>query len=87
MDFQTLLNSLTQPTYQAFKRAIETGKWPNGLPLTAEQKSTCIQAVIAFEEKHMADTERTGYVPPKPHTHCGGEGDVAEPEEQAIRWQ
>lgn len=88
MDFQTLLHSLNPSTYHAFKRAIEIGKWPNGQALTREQTSLCMQAVIAYEEKNSADVEKTGYVPPKPHSHCGGEGEVALPdEEQALRWR
>ncbi len=87
MDFQALLNSITPEIYQNLKRAIELGKWPDGQKLSAEQKEHCMQAVIAYEQQHLPPEEHTGYIPPKPHEHCGGEGDVAEPEEKPVKWQ
>lgn len=88
MDFKELLNSITPEVYENMKTAIELGKWANGEKLTHEQKETCMQAVIAYEHKNIPEDQRTGYIPPKPHTHCGGEGDVAEPEEEKpLKWQ
>lgn len=86
MNINDLLNSITPDIYDNLKRAIELGKWPNGEKLTAEQKEHCMQAVIAYELKHKPEQERTGYIPPKSHSHCGGEGEVAEAEEKPLKW-
>lgn len=86
MNFEDLLNSITPDIYANLKQAIEIGKWPNGDKLSVEQKESCLQAVIAYELKNVPEQERTGYIPPKPHVHCGGDGDIAEPEEKPLKW-
>ncbi|WP_345415751.1 YeaC family protein [Halioxenophilus aromaticivorans] len=83
-DNQNLLESLTPEIVQNFRRAIEIGKWPNGVALTKEQKATCMQAVIAYEAKHLPPEQRTGYVPPK--QPCADEHSHA-PSETPLKWQ
>ncbi|GAA5316629.1 MAG: YeaC family protein [Candidatus Pelagadaptatus aseana] len=88
MDIKQLLESITPDIYENLKTAIELGKWADGRKLDQEQKELCMQAVIAYEQMHVPAEERTGYIPPKSHSHCGGEGDVAEPEgEKPLKWQ
>lgn len=87
MDFQQMLDNITPEIYQSLKRAIELGKWPDGKLATKEQKQMCMQAVIAYETKHLPEDQHTGYIPPKPHQHCGGSGDVSEPEEKPLQWK
>lgn len=60
--FEKLLATLTPELVAAFRRAIETGKWPDGRRLSDEQRSTCMQAVIAWEHRHLPESERTGYI-------------------------
>ncbi len=86
MNYQDLLKSLTPDIYNRLKSAVELGKWPDGRALTPEQRQQCLEAVIAYEHQHIAPEERTGYIPPKPHTHCGGEGEVADAE-QPVKWR
>ncbi|ROQ20013.1 hypothetical protein EDC38_0606 [Marinimicrobium koreense] len=86
MNYQDLLNSLTPEVYENLKRAVELGKWPDGRVVTPEQRQHCMEAVIAYEHKHLPPEQHTGYIPPKPHTHCGGEGEVAEAE-QPLKWK
>ncbi|MCV6604844.1 MAG: YeaC family protein, partial [Porticoccaceae bacterium] len=83
-DFQQLLNNITPDIYQNLKRAVELGKWPDGNPLTAEQKELCMQAVIAYECKHLPPQERSGYVPPKP-TDC--DTDLSLDESETLKWK
>lgn len=64
MDFQQLLNSITPAIYQQLQKAVETGKWPDGRTISQEQRSLCMQAIIAYDQS-KPETERTGYVPPK----------------------
>jgi uncharacterized protein len=84
MNLQQLLSSLTPEIYENLRRAVELGKWPDGRSLTAEQKELCMQAVIAYEHNNLPPEEHTGYIPPKPHSHCGGDGDDDEP--KPLKW-
>ena len=74
-DLQDLLDNITPDVYEALKRAVELGKWPNGVRLTAEQRETCLQAVIYYDGRFKPTNERVGYIQPKEHEHCGSEGD------------
>ncbi|MCQ3830802.1 YeaC family protein [Microbulbifer elongatus] len=76
-----LLKALNPQIVGSLKRAIELGKWPNGVALTAEQKSLCGEAVAHWEQRHAAPTERVGYVPPKA-TPCADKPDS----EEAVTW-
>jgi uncharacterized protein YeaC (DUF1315 family) len=64
MDLKQLLDSITPEIYQRFQTAVEIGKWPDGRELSEEQKSLCMQAIIAYDQRNP-EAERTGYVPPK----------------------
>ncbi len=65
MNIEELSSALNPEIYERFKTAIELGKWPNGDILSKEQKQICIQAIIAYEHKHVKHEERTGYLPSK----------------------
>lgn len=86
MNVNDLINQMTPDIVGNLKTAIELGKWPNGEKLTPEQREHCMQAVIAWELKNLPPEQRTGYVPPKNHDHCGGDGEVAEPEDKPLKW-
>lgn len=62
MEFQRLIDSINPEIHRNLLRAIEIGKWPDGRALTAEQRELCLQAVIAYEAKHVTETERTGFI-------------------------
>lgn len=62
MDKQTILASLTPEIVERFRSAIEISKWPDGRPLTPEQRETCMQAVMIWEHEHLPPTERTGFI-------------------------
>ena len=64
-EFDKLIGQLTPEIYTNMKRAVEIGRWPDGRRVTPEQRETCMQAVIAWEMKHLPEEERTGYVPRK----------------------
>jgi hypothetical protein len=88
MNLQQLLSSITPDIYQNLRRAVELGKWPDGNLLTSEQKALCMQAVIAYEYKNLPPDQHTGFIPPKAHSHCGGEGEVAgkDDEPKPLKW-
>jgi len=88
MDYQQLLKTLTPDIYENLKRAVELGKWPNGEPLTPEQRETCLQAVIAWDAMHKPEQERVGYIHTEKHDHCGdgGDHDHDHDEPRPIKW-
>ena len=83
MDYNTLIETLSPEIYQKLMRAVELGKWPDGRPLTAEQRETCMQAMIAWGKLHLPEEERIGYI------DLGHKaGDVcADPEPTPLNWR
>ena len=76
--FDDLIAAMTPEVCDNMRRAIETGKWADGRPLTREQREACLQAVIAWEARNLPEEERTGYM----EQQCKS-GDEA-PEEQPV---
>lgn len=77
--FFRVVDSLTPEIYERLKRAVETGKWPNGESLTGTQRETALRAVLAWNRKHAAeDGDRIGEIPAPEHTHCGSGSDESE---------
>ena len=62
MNIEQMLSILDADIVERLKTAVEIGKWPNGIALTAEQRQTCMQAVIAWEHQNTPEKERTGYI-------------------------
>lgn len=62
MDFNRLIESITPETYENLKRALELGKWADGMRLTQDQKEQVMQAIIAYGERHLGEDERVGYI-------------------------
>ena len=62
MDYSQLVDQLTPELVERFRRALETGTWPDGRPLSDTQKENCMQAVIAFEARHCPPESRVGFI-------------------------
>jgi uncharacterized protein YeaC (DUF1315 family) len=60
--YEELIANMTPAIHQSLKRAIELGKWPTGQKLSAEQRETCMRAVIAYDQKHLPEEQRTGSI-------------------------
>lgn len=75
-----LLQILNPQIVGSLKRAIELGKWPNGVMLSEEQKTLCGEAVAYWEQRHTDPQSRVGYVPPKA-TPCGDKH-----EDDVVSW-
>lgn len=92
MDFQRLIANITPEIYASLKRAVEIGRWPDGRRLTSEQRELSLQAVIAWEMKHLPETERTGYIDRGSKAEgevCGDDHDHSHDDagaEQALKW-
>ncbi|MCO1334264.1 YeaC family protein [Microbulbifer sp. OS29] len=83
MSFEQLLKSLNSEIVGSLKRAIELGKWPNGIALTGEQRSLCAEAVANWESVHLSREKQVGYVEPKTKKDpCVGRKD----DEQVVSW-
>lgn len=66
---ESVLQAVTPQVYQRFLQAVSLGRWPDGRKLTEAQRATCMEAIIAYEARHLPPEARTGVVPPKP-TAC-----------------
>lgn len=55
MELETLLNAMTPEVYQRLATAVEIGKWPDGTPLTPEQRDSSMQAVMLYQSRHNAE--------------------------------
>lgn len=62
MNKQNILAAMTPEVVGSFRTAIEIGKWPDGTKLTAEQRETCLQAVMVWEHENLAAEERIGFI-------------------------
>ncbi|GHA38318.1 YeaC family protein [Photobacterium aphoticum] len=55
MDVDTLLKAMTPDVYQRMSTAVELGKWPDGTPLTPEQRDSALQALMLYQSRHNQD--------------------------------
>ncbi|ASJ88892.1 YeaC family protein [Pseudomonas aeruginosa] len=60
--FIEVASTITAEVYASFKLAVEIGKWPDGRKLSLEQKELCLQAMIAYELKHLPEDQHTGFM-------------------------
>ena len=60
MNIEQMLAVLNPEIVERLKTAVEIGKWPNGIALSQEQRQICMQAVYAWEIKHLPENERSG---------------------------
>ncbi len=49
---ETLLAGMTPEVYQRLATASETGKWPDGVQLSTEQREHCLQLVLLWQARH-----------------------------------
>ncbi|VYU61127.1 YeaC family protein [Metakosakonia massiliensis] len=57
MNIEQVLNSMTPEIYQRLLTAVETGKWPDGVALTPEQKENSLQLVMLWQARHNTDAQ------------------------------
>lgn len=62
VDFEKLIENITPDVYEALKRAIEIGKWPDGRVLTDDQRSLCMEAVIVYDQRFVEEQQRVGFI-------------------------
>lgn len=62
MDYEQLIERLSPELLERLRRGVETGRWPDGRPLTPQQREHSLAAVIAWEQRHLPEEKRTGYI-------------------------
>lgn len=63
--FDELVDSMTEEVWRNMRRAVETGRWPDGRPVEPGQRELCLEAIITWEARHLPEDQRTGYMPPR----------------------
>ena len=62
MDYQSLIDQLSPDIVARLRQGIETGRWPDGQTVTPEQREHSLRAVIAWEQQHLPQEQRVGYI-------------------------
>lgn len=83
MDYLELIETMSPEVYRSLVRSVETGRWPDGKPVTSAQRENALQAIIAWGELHLPEEERVGYIRPKDET--AGRSDPSA--EAPLKWQ
>lgn len=61
-EFDQLIEQMSEQAWRNMRQAVETGRWPDGRALQQGQRELCMQALIAWEARHLPEEERTGYL-------------------------
>ncbi len=62
MNYDELVRTITPEIYANMRRALETGRWPDGRQLTEKQREDTMSAVIAYDQLNLPENQRTGYI-------------------------
>ncbi|MDB9894814.1 MAG: YeaC family protein [Reinekea forsetii] len=63
MNFDSLAQNMTPDIYSRLREAVELGRWPNQVPLSKEQRSLCLEAVLKYEiNQQIPEQRRTGFI-------------------------
>ncbi|ACS85761.1 YeaC family protein [Musicola paradisiaca] len=57
MHIDDLISVMTPEIYQRLVTAVELGKWPDGVALSAEQKENALQAVMLWQSRHNTEAD------------------------------
>lgn len=69
MQVEQLLAAMTPQVYENLRSAVETGKWPDGNPLSLEQKENAMQAVLLYQAKYEQNDQ---------HMTIGKDGEIVQ---------
>ncbi|MDP2561535.1 YeaC family protein [Psychrobium sp. 1_MG-2023] len=57
MQIEHLINNMSPAVYEVIKQGVEIGRWPNGEPLTEEQRDMASQAMMLYQGTHLEQTD------------------------------
>ena len=86
MQLDAFLENMTPTIHQILRQALELGKWPDGRPMTNDERDASLQAVIVYEHQHVPEAERIGYMPATCKS-AGGQSSVKEEPASILRFQ
>ncbi|MEC5341620.1 DUF1315 family protein [Brenneria populi] len=78
MQLDDLIDAMTPEIYQRLATAVELGKWPDGVPLSAEQKAHSLQMVMLWQSRHNKNAE---------HMTIGADGEIVMKSKQELKQQ
>ncbi|RLM26856.1 transcriptional regulator [Brenneria alni] len=78
MQLDDLIDKMTPEIYQRLAMAVELGKWPDGVALSAEQKENCLQMVMLWQARHNKQAE---------HMTIGPDGEIVMKSKQELKQQ
>ena len=82
-DYREQIQSMSIETYESLKRAVEVGRWPDGRPVTLQQRQNAMQAIIAWGQLHLPLEQQLGHI-----DKAEKEGDQCdEPQETTLTWK
>jgi uncharacterized protein YeaC (DUF1315 family) len=73
---EQLLAVMTPEIYERLVTAVELGKWPDGVPLTAEQKEHSLQMVMLWQSRNNHNPE---------HMTVGTNGEITMKSKQELK--
>lgn len=77
MTYEELIRQMDPKIYRSLRESLELGKWPDGRPLSDEQKAICMEAIIWYEREHkIPEQQRAGFIERPASASCGGKGSV-----------
>ena len=82
---EELIEIINPEVHMNLKTAVELGRWANGDKLSQRQREHCMQAVIAYESRHLEQEDRVGFI----DTRKLKKSHRADPEqspEVSLRW-
>jgi len=82
-----LIKIMNPEIHMNLKTAVELGRWANGDKLSSEQLENCLQAIIAYEQSNLPETERTGYIDTSAKQAQCERPEHSHEEEQALTWK
>lgn len=78
MQFDDLVASMSRDTYDRLVTAVETGRWPDGNKLSAEQRENSLQLVMAYQSR---------YIPSDQHMSIGEDGHMLMKSKRELKQQ
>lgn len=78
MDVKDLIAAMTPEVYQRLARAVELGKWPDGVALTPEQRENSLQAVMLWQALNNVEPQ---------HMSIGTDGQIVMKSKQELKLQ
>lgn len=57
MQPEQLVESMSEALYLRLSEAVETGRWPDGNPLTEQQRADSLSLVMMYQARHLDQHE------------------------------